>query len=453
MKTNDTIVALSTPWGVSGIGVIRLSGPLCFSLAQAIFKRTSLVPRQAYYGHYYMLNHPDTALDEVVFVLFVEHASYTGEAMLELSCHGNPIIIQQIVRDCIQRGCRQAEPGEFTRRAFTNGVLDLCQAEAVEEVIHAQSLQALHLAQKQLGGALSQKVTRLVALLSEQIAKVEAYLDFPEEDLPEQDRQALDTQLKELAQDLQQLIQAHAAYAPLHKGIQVVIAGQPNAGKSTLLNGLLGRQRVLVSEIPGTTRDYVTERYALNPYVLTLIDTAGLRASEDVLERMGIEQTYTQLQTADMIIWVVDGSQSIVDGLKELQPQFPHERTLVLLNKADLGVNPAIQALLDGYTVCSMSLTDAEQLPKVQSALRHFLQTHYADPTQVAFMVNERHAEAFRQAQRWLMHAQSLLQTHAYDDCLAADLKSALRALEAVVGRVDYEQILDVIFSKFCIGK
>ena len=190
----DTIVALSTPLGVSGIGLIRLSGSTCYDLACQIFKKEAIKPRYSYLGHYH-LNNSDVVLDDPLFVYFEPGSSYTGEAMLEISCHGNPLILQQVVRDCITRGCRQAEPGEFTRRAFLNGVIDLCQAEAVEDLIHSQSLQALTIAQKQLKGSLSQSIQSFIQTLTDQIAFVEAYLDFPEEDLPEENKQAFQGQI------------------------------------------------------------------------------------------------------------------------------------------------------------------------------------------------------------------------------------------------------------------
>ncbi|MGX8716469.1 MAG: tRNA uridine-5-carboxymethylaminomethyl(34) synthesis GTPase MnmE [bacterium] len=449
----DTIVALSTPLGVSGIGLIRLSGPDCQRLACDIFGRKEIKPRYSYLGQYHLLEPADVVADAPLFTYFEGNASYTGEPMLEISCHGNPLILQQIIRDCIQRGCRQAEPGEFTRRAFLNGKIDLCQAEAIEDLIHSQSLQALNIAQKQLSGSLSRKMDAFVDTLTDQVAFVEAYLDFPEEDLPEEDRQNFENKLEDILKQLDVLINAHKFYTPLHNGIQTVIVGAPNAGKSTLLNTLLGQERAIVSDIPGTTRDFITEWYHLEPYTLKLIDTAGLHDTQEKIEKLGIEKTFEQVKKADFILWVLDGSQPWNATLSQLKSLFPQEKTLVILNKSDLGIQSAIKNELEDYDYCEVSLKDEASLSILESAMHLFLSRYYNDFSQVEFMVHERHAEALKQAQTSLNKAKALLNRCGYDDCLASELKNAIYAFETLVGRVDYERVLDKIFSKFCIGK
>lgn len=449
----DTIVALSTPLGVSGVGLVRLSGPDCYRLVCDIFRKESIKPRYSYLGRYRLLDQPDFVVDAPLFVYFEEGCSYTGESMLEISCHGNPLILQQIIRDCIKRGCRQAEPGEFTRRAFLNGKIDLCQAESVEDLIHSQSLQALKVAQKQLMGSLSEKIDAFVEVLTDQIAFVEAYLDFPEEDLPEENRYSFECALNDILKQLDNLIKAHKFYAPLHNGIQTVIVGAPNAGKSTLLNALLRQERAIVSDIPGTTRDFISEWYHLEPYTLRLIDTAGLHDTNEKIEKLGIEKTFEQVKKADFILWVLDGSQRWNDDLNPLKNLLPKEKTLVVLNKADLGLQNAIKDEVRGYNYCEASLKNEACLSVVETAIRSFLNGYYNDFSQVEFMVHERHAEALHQAQEALHRAKDLLKRCEHDDCLASELKNAIYALETIVGRVDYERVLDKIFSKFCIGK
>lgn len=449
----DTIVALSTPLGVSGIGIVRLSGPDCYRLACSIFDKKEIKPRYSYLGKYRLLKQTDFILDEPLFIYFKEGASYTGEQMLEISCHGNPLILQQVIRDCIERGCRQAEPGEFTRRAFLNGVIDLCQAEAVEDLIHSQSLQALNISQKQLSGSLSHKLEQFCQILTEQIAFVEAYLDFPEEDLPEENRVNFLKKLNEMIQDIHSLIDAHRFYTPLHNGIQTVIVGVPNAGKSTLLNALLGQERAIVSDIPGTTRDFISEWYHLEPYTLKLIDTAGLHRTAEKIESIGIEKTYEQVKKADLIIWVLDGSVAWNKELEVLREQFDAQKTLVVINKSDLGVHSTIKQELEGYNYCEVSLKESNNVEIVKSSLFLFLSNCYQDFSQVDFMIHERHAEALKQILKALENAKQLLDGNGYDDCLAAELKEALYFLGIIIGRVDYERVLDEIFSKFCIGK
>lgn len=506
----DTIAALSTPYGVSGIAVVRFSGSDCERLAREVFGKETFDARRAYHGFYRLVS--GEPLDEVVWTFFEENASYTGEAMLEISCHGNPLIVRQLLRDAFARGCRQAEPGEFTRRAFLNHKIDLCRAEAVADVIHAQSLQALTLAQKQLSGSFSREIDAFVQQLTDQIAVIEAYLDFPEEDLPEEDRKRFLEQQNSLIRTIERLLHAHEAYVPLKDGIRTVIVGLPNAGKSTLFNRLLGFERAIVSSVPGTTRDFIAETLSLEPYALRLVDTAGLRNTENDLERLGIEHTCEQLEKADLILWVIDGSQPWKDDLEALKEKVSPEKVLILLNKADCGVHPSVaekfpqvgdvlRALKakekgtssmttrkatersdvktretatlsnlkqttssdfeekatpsDGFSssVLSLSLKDEACLPLLRQRLKVFLDERYEDVSNVGFLVHERHAEALRQAYQSLQHASMLLEQRNSDDCLAADLKEALRSLEAIVGRVDYEQVLDKVFSKFCIGK
>jgi len=504
----DTIAALSTPYGVSGIAVVRFSGSDCERLAREIFEKETFEARRVYHGFYRLIS--GEVLDEVVWTFFAEGASYTGEPMLEISCHGNPLIVRQLLKDAFQRGCRQAEPGEFTRRAFLNHKIDLCRAEAVADVIHAQSLQALTLAQKQLSGSFSREIENFIQQLTDQIAIVEAYLDFPEEDLPEEDRKRFLEQQNSLMQTIEHLLRAHEAYVPLKDGIRTVIVGLPNAGKSTLFNKLLGFERAIVSSIPGTTRDFIAETLSFEPYALRLVDTAGLRDTENDIELLGIEQTREQLEKADLILWVIDGSQPWNGDLEALKAKVPPEKVLVLLNKADCGVHPSVaekfpkvedvlrvlkakeegtstiagnkeaegsvfekkeimqqkeavclsdsekkQISSDGFPspVLVLSLKDEACLPLLRQRLKQFLDERYEDVSNVGFLVHERHAEALRQAHQSLQHASMLLEQKNSDDCLAADLKEALHSLEAIVGRVDYEQVLDKVFSKFCIGK
>ena len=451
-KFMDTIVALSTPLGVSGIGLIRLSGPNCYHLACEIFHKEQVNTRYSYHGQYHTLKEADV-LDDPLFVYFEPKASYTGEAMLEISCHGNPLILQSVIRDCIERGCRQADPGEFTRRAFLNGVIDLCQAEAVEDVIHSQSLQALTIARKQVGGSLSRSIQKFIQILTDQIAFIEAYLDFPEEDLPEESREEFKENLKKILGSIEKLINEHRFYTPLHNGIRVAIVGAPNAGKSTLLNLLLGQNRAIVSEIPGTTRDFISENYLLGPYTLKLIDTAGIHTAFDGIEKVGIEKTYEQIQLSDIALWVVDGHATPLEVLKRISSDLNLEKTLVVLNKSDLGIRDDIKSFLKDYPSITITLRDDVNLNCIKTVLLSFLDDHYKNFSQVEFMIHERHADALVKVHQSLMNAEALLRDQGYDDCLAAELKEGLHALEQIVGRVDYECVLDKIFSTFCIGK
>lgn len=452
-QEKDTIVALSTPYGESGIGVIRLSGDACEGLARQVFKKTNVEPRKAYLGHYQSVD--GTQLDQTLFIYFPKGASYTGEAMLEISCHGNPLILQLVIRDLIVRGCRHAEPGEFTRRAFLNGILDLCQAEAVADLIHAKSTQALSIAQKQLQGALSEKVHAFVRRLTESLAEVDAYLDFPEEDLPASNLKTLKHLLEALSQDLQHLIDAHAHCPSLTNGISTVIIGPPNAGKSTLLNTLLGQERALVSDIPGTTRDFISEFVQIGKYGLRLIDTAGLHESYDELERQGIEKTLQQIERADLILLVLDRSVELPALPIALKDRFSEKNTVLLFNKTDL--TPYLQNtsnFLPKIERLELSLkVSLDHVAKLKQFLINFLDRRFDGFSMAPFMVHERHAEGFKKAKDCLQRSIGLMQTNGFEDCLASEIRQALCALEQVVGKMDYERVLDQIFSRFCIGK
>ncbi len=451
-RTMDTIVALSTPMGISGIGLIRLSGSDSLRLLQEIFCRKNIKPRYSYLGKYRLLS-DNSILDEVLFTFFQKNASYTGEDMLEISCHGNPLILQQIIKDCLARGCRQAEPGEFTRRAFINGTIDLCQAEAVEDLIHARSLKAVQLAQKQLSGALSELINQFVKVLLDQIAYIEAFLDFPEEDLPEENRKEFMSTLQSMYAQIEHLIQTHQHYVPLYDGIRTVIAGLPNAGKSTLLNMLLGQERALVSEIPGTTRDFISEYCTISPYTLKLVDTAGLHETQDKVETLGIKKSYEQIENADIILWVVDGSQAPTEEIENLKKNLNSENTLVIFNKSDLGFYETYKELFKSYKFCLVSLKEVDASTTFKPILLKFLDDKYHSFSGESYMIRERHAEALSSSKKYLENALNLLNRKCYDDCLASELKEALRSLEQIIGKVDYECVLDQIFSKFCIGK
>ena len=288
MASEDTIVAPATPEGESAIAVLRVGGPLCGSLVCEIFDGTVPVARRACLGKY--RNASGRILDQVVYTFFEEDGSYTGDPVLEISCHGSPFITGKILEDLLSRGCRTAEPGEFTRLAFLNGKMDLSQAEAVVDLIRARSDDALEIANKQLDGAVRSTINLLMDNLLDIISHFEAYIDFPEEDLPKEDSKGPVHDLRQLSAELNRLI-ANSRYNELaREGTRAVIVGLPNVGKSSLMNALVGEQRVLVSEEPGTTRDFVERRIVLGSHLVILVDTAGLRVNGGTVERLGMEE-------------------------------------------------------------------------------------------------------------------------------------------------------------------
>lgn len=449
-QLTDTIAALATPAGTSAIAVVRVSGPDTGHLRQEIFGR-STPPRSVHRSDY--RNKAEVLVDDVLFTFFEGPNSYTGEDSLEISCHGNPFIAQKLLEDLFARGCRPAEPGEFTQRAFLNGRMDLSQAEAVMDLIHARSERALDAANQQLRGALGRRMETLTNRLLGVIARVEAYIDFPEEDLPPEDTAWLVAEMTALAQETERLLATSHYGALLRDGIKTVILGAPNAGKSSLLNCLVGRNRALVSPEPGTTRDFIEERIIVGPHCLRLIDTAGLNRSPAPLEKLGIEKTIERAQEADLFLLVLDATQPAPTLPPDAVECLKRGPTITVLNKTDL-LEMAAQSvpIFDGSVVRVSALhgTGIDQLTmEIGRAADRFQQDVGAD----AVAVSARHATALKRARMALSDAREKLKTNAPIELLASDLRDVLTSFGEIVGKVDNERMLDQLFASFCIGK
>ncbi|MFA5057468.1 MAG: tRNA uridine-5-carboxymethylaminomethyl(34) synthesis GTPase MnmE, partial [Opitutaceae bacterium] len=329
----ETIAALATPAGTSALALVRASGPLAAGLVRAISRETP-VPRQVRHGDYY--DQGGNLIDDVIYVFFQAPHSYTGEDLFEISCHGNPFIINKILGDLYLRGCRPAEPGEFTKRAFLNGRIDLCQAEAVMDLIQAKSERALLAANQQLRGALGRCMQEMTDQLIDLLARVEAYIDFPDEDLPSEDRTNLLAGVQQLALATARLLATNHYGTILRDGLKTVILGEPNSGKSSLLNRLVGHERALVSAEAGTTRDYLEERITLGPYCIRLTDTAGLNPHPSSLEKLGMAKTLERTAEADLIMLVLDATRPMPPLPGEVQARLTPQSSLVVINKIDL---------------------------------------------------------------------------------------------------------------------
>jgi tRNA modification GTPase len=449
MANTDTIVAPASAPVESALAIIRISGPLCEAIARSAFERKSApVSRRVSVGDFH-----DTSgevVDQCVFTLFNDTVSYTGEPVLEITCHGNPLITQRILRDCLARGCRSAEPGEFTRRAFLNGRLDLTQAEAVSDTIRARSDEALAVAQRQLAGALGHRVAAWTERLLQALAGLEAYIDFPEEDLPPEDADGPVAALGALADEFAHTAETARYAEVLRDGVRTVIAGAPNAGKSSLLNALLGEERALVSDEPGTTRDFIRERLTVGRHCIHIVDTAGLRSdAATALERLGMERTREQLDSADFCLLVADGSAPPPD----LPPAFLRERTMLVLNKADLPPDAGTTAFLPELERVAVSAKTGAGIPEFKARLARALEQDGIVPGDTDLVVGMRHAEALRRAAEHLGEAVSALRRGAATELAASDVRLALEALGDITGRVDNERMLDKLFASFCIGK
>ncbi|OAM86984.1 hypothetical protein AW736_25805, partial [Termitidicoccus mucosus] len=460
-------------------------------------------PRLAIHADY--RDRSGTVLDDVLATYFAAPHSYTGDDSLEISCHGNPFIAQKILEDLLARGCRAAEPGEFTRRAFLNGLIDLSQAEAVMDLIHARSERALAAANQQLRGSLGRHVAALTDELLQALARVEAYIDFPDEDLPAEDRTLVRRALATLTQGTDRLLATQHYGEILREGIKTVILGEPNAGKSSLLNRLVGRDRALVSHEPGTTRDFIEERLILGPHCLRLIDTAGLNPSPAPLEKLGMDKTLDRAAEADLLILVLDATRPAPALPREIMERLTPENTVVVLNKCDLWPMPApAGAGSDKWQVASDKNEDPNQsnsklqknhnillIKELQDNITHFASSSTSLPHPSTFRlsafplsaltgegvpafveaiiaraeafrldqggdliaINARHADALARARGSLADAAANLDADGPVELLSSDLRAALDALGEIAGRIDNERMLDHLFATFCIGK
>ena len=451
MPFDETILALATPAGESAIAMVRLSGPLCKNLVSEVFNSSSIFLRKATYAKFRDAN--GNKIDEVIFVYFENDSSYTGEPMLEICCHGSPLIAQQIIEDFLKRGCRMAEPGEFTKTAFLNGKMDLSQAEAVIDLIQARSERALAVAQKQLEGSVGKRINLLTDKLLDLITSIEAYIDFPEEDLPVEDPNGPAEELALLQEEIDQLISTSQYSNLLHNGVKTVIVGPPNTGKSSLLNTLTGQERVIVTDQPGTTRDYVEENTFLGSYFVRLIDTAGLREPDTDIEKLGIAKTREQILSADFHLFVIDTTNESPALSDDIAGQFSPAKTIVVENKIDLDDSRNHSAFMPEMLHCRLSALTGDGIEDFKQSFITNLEKDIFIPNGDCVIVNARHADALLQAKNCIGASIDKLTEHVSVELVASDLRGALDAMGQITGKIDNEEILDNLFSRFCIGK
>lgn len=449
-RLSDTIVALATPVGTAALAVVRVSGPLSGELFRTLFG-VSPTPRRTRHADYRSLS--GELLDDILAVYFGGPRSYTGENGLELSCHGNPLIAQKIVEDLLARGCRQAEPGEFTRRAFLNGRLDLSQAEAVIDLIHARSERALAAANQQLRGSLGRHLHELTEALLGVLARVEAYIDFPDEDLPAEDRSVVRSALEGVRSGTDRLLATQRYGDLLRDGIRTVIVGEPNAGKSSLLNRLVGRERALVSPEPGTTRDYLEEKITLGVHSIRLIDTAGLNLTPAPLERRGIEKTLERAAEADLFLLVLDALRPVPPLPEDVRRRLGAATTIVIWNKMDAAPWSEPPAGLPSPTVIPFSALTGKGYEALVDAILEKAEAFRQEQGAEIIAINARHADALRRARVCLDGAAAHLEGNGPVELLASELRGALDAFGEIGGRIDNERMLDHLFASFCIGK
>ena len=459
---NDTICALSTAPGTGAIAVIRLSGPEAFSTAANLFlpaeKGLELSQAKSHTIHLGMIGKGENAIDEVLLSCFRNPHSYTGEDVIEISCHGSVFIQQQLLEMLVSEGIRMARPGEFTFRAFMNRKFDLTQAEAVADLIASRSGTAHGLALKQMRGGFSKKIAALRQSLVEFTSLIELELDFSEEHMIFADRTDLHDLLNRLDQELSTLVQSFSLGNVIKNGIPVAIIGKPNVGKSTLLNAILNEEKAIVSEIPGTTRDAIEDTIVIGGYRFRFIDTAGLRASEDAIESIGIERTWEKIAEASIILYVFDvTAQSFSDvknAISELKkPEDDQPFNLVLIgNKTDkLKKLPKGFKEFVEYQTIFVSGKRKENIHLIAEHLVEVVQK--TETTDTTIVSNSRHYEALKSAHDAITTVRTGLSEGLSPDLLTVDIHRALYHLGEITGEITNDEILGAIFSRFCVGK
>jgi tRNA modification GTPase len=450
--TSDTIAAISTSIGEAAISVVRVSGPNAIEIASTVVRSrlplSAWTPRHAYLTT--LIEPSGQPIDQGIALFFPGSASYTGEPTFEFHGHGGVLVTQRVLEAFLHAGARSAEPGEFTQRAFLNGKMDLTQAEAVMDLIHAQSTLALRAAHEQLAGAIGQEASALRSSLIDILAHIEAYIDFPEEDISPDTGTALQSRLTALIDRTRSLLDTAEQGRILRHGARTVIVGQPNVGKSSLLNCLLGFERAIVSPTAGTTRDTIEEIIQVHGIPLRLVDTAGLRDAGDAVEQIGIQRTHQELDRADLILEVVDASQPSPPASRIPIPPSAQNRHLLLLNKSDLGLHPDWSP---SPTAIPFSCQNSSGIPELRDAIQRIVLSAGSLSADHPIAINARHKSCFQRVESHLSAALAALQASAAPEFIALDLREALQALGDVIGHTDIEQILDVIFSSFCIGK
>jgi tRNA modification GTPase len=451
----DTIAAIATPPGEGGIGIVRVSGEQAFPIAERLFRRRGRTPLQSHRAYFGVIVDPATGetLDRALLLPFRAPHSYTGEDVVEFHCHGSPYLLRRVLELVWREGARPAEPGEFTLRAFLNGKLDLAQAEAVADLIRARSEAQLRSALALHEGRLSHQVHALGDELLRLLATVEAHIDFSEE-LGELDPHALIPDLQHLLQRLDALLQGARAGRILREGARVAIVGRPNVGKSSLLNALLGEERAITTDIPGTTRDTLEESLIVGGVPLVILDTAGLRESADVVEQIGIERARRAAERADLILFVYDLTAPDWDADRALLETLPaHAPKLLVGNKMDAADPAQVQRACSVFpdSVLISALTGAG-LDALQEAILTALEVQRIGEETLT-LTHQRHIQAVADAKRALEHARDALQ-HGYSpDLIAVDLRAAWLALGAITGETADETLVQRIFRDFCIGK
>lgn len=455
--TTDTIAAIATPLGESGIGVIRISGSHAYAVGDAIFCSPSGKPlaqrRDRSIQHGLVVADDGRPVDEVLMLIMKGPHSYTAEDVLEIQCHGGRKALEEILSLVLAHGARLANPGEFTQRAFVNGRIDLAQAEAVMDVIQAKSRQGLTSAVNQLEGRLSKVIGAMRHELTDFITRLEVTIDYPEEDLEDITVPDVAGAIRKQLASLDEMLEASHDGRIIRDGVMAAIAGTPNAGKSSLLNRLLQEDRAIVTDVPGTTRDVLEEWISLKGVPVCLVDTAGIRETDDTVEKIGVTKAKAYMEKADIILVVIDSSRPLSEEDRAILEDTKERNVLIVLNKSDLTPVVAEKDLGQyGHPVLSLSAGTGEGLEALKEQLLSLALSH-ADTAGSALLTNTRHIELVRQSREALKRALDSIEAGMPVDCAVVDLREAWDLLGSITGDTVHDDMVEEIFSRFCLGK
>lgn len=450
---HDTIVALATPPGIGAIGVIRVSGPKTFDIVSRVFQGKDLSAQSSHTIHLGTIRDEGAIIDEVLVSLFRGPNSYTKEDVIEISCHGSGYIIQQLIRVLLRHGCRLAKPGEFTQRAFLHGRFDLAQAEAVADLIASENESMHTAAMNQMRGGFSMEIKKLREDLVHFASMIELELDFAEEDVEFASRDDLEKLINKLKSLITRLTESFTLGNAIKNGIPTVIAGKPNAGKSTLLNALLNEEKAIVSDIPGTTRDVIEDVINVDGIAFRFTDTAGIRTTEDKVEAIGVERTHAKMKAASVIIYLID---MIHDSRHEIDQQLDFLKELgvpylLVGNKIDLA-EETVRKALEEESALFISASQKENLESLKDALKKLVSLEDFK-TGNTMVTNLRHYESLIETNKALDQVLEGIANEVTNDFVAMDIRNALFHLGQITGEITTEDLLENIFSKFCIGK
>ena len=460
MLFEDTIAAISTPIGIGGIGIIRVSGKEAISIVDKIFKAANkkllkdIDSHTITYGH--IVSQSGKVLDEVLIMLMKGPKTFTREDVIEINCHGGPIPLNAVLMEVINAGARLADSGEFTKRAFLNGRIDLAQVEAIMDIIEAKTELSLSQAVGQLEGNLSKKIKEYQDTLIQIIARIEVSIDYPEYDDDEPITNDFEAELRVLLGELNELLKTADTGKMIREGVKTAIVGRPNVGKSSLLNALLEENKAIVTDIPGTTRDVVEAYLNIDGIPFQLLDTAGIRETEDVVEQIGVERSKHSIEEADLVLMLIDAHEGLVEKDKEILAQVKGKHVIYVFNKNDLTSSITLEIISEYFNngqIVNISAKEQDGLKELRSAMKEIVMKGNATVNNQATISNQRQKQALINAIKSLDKVIEAIEMGLPEDCLAIDLHDAFGHLGMIVGESLKEEIINQLFSRFCLGK